>query len=78
MERPSRPSSESYVIGARIPRTMGGWYVFSKPVNCSELSSPGWDMRMQKNAVPGDEIFGKTPGTFAAVTTVTPAPGEGQ
>ena len=38
-------------------------YVFSKPVACSELTTPGWDTRI-------------TPGSYKVVTTLTPAPGE--
>lgn len=52
-------------------------YVFSKPVVCSELGSPGWDTRIADGtSVLEMKAFGTTPGTFKVVTTLTPAPGE--
>jgi hypothetical protein len=52
-------------------------YVFSKPVACDALSSPGWDTRIaDATQVLEMKAFGTMPGTFAVVTTATPAPGE--
>lgn len=52
-------------------------YVFSKPVACSELGSPGWDTRIADGtSVLEMKAFGTMPGAFKVVTTLTPAPGE--
>ena len=52
-------------------------YVLSKPTSCSLLSAPGWDAKL----APGTQHlemkeFGSAPGSYAVVTTKTPAPGE--
>lgn len=67
----------SYVIGAPDSASTTVVFVFSKPVACADLGSPGWDRRIT-DATQFLEIkfFGTAPGTFRAVTTVTPAPGE--
>ncbi len=67
----------SYVIGAPDSTATTVVFVFSKPVTCAELGQSGWDRRIA-NAAQFLEIkfFGNAPGTFTAVTTVTPAPGE--
>jgi hypothetical protein len=52
-------------------------YVFSKPVACSELGSPGWDARITNGtSVLEMKSFGSMPGDYKVVTTPTPAPGE--
>jgi hypothetical protein len=52
-------------------------FVFSKPVSCADLATPGWDRRIADGTQLLElKIFGRDPGTFTAVTTVTPAPGE--
>ncbi len=52
-------------------------YVFSKPVACSELTTPGWDTRITNGtSVLEMKSFGTTPGSYKVVTTLTPAPGE--
>jgi hypothetical protein len=52
-------------------------YVFSKPIACSELGSPGWDTRITDGtSVLEMKAFGSAPGAFKVVTTPTPAPGE--
>lgn len=52
-------------------------YVFSKPVECSELATPGWDTRITNGtSVLEMKSFGTTPGTYKVVSTLTPAPGE--
>ncbi len=52
-------------------------YVFSAPVACSELASPGWDTRIaDATKVLEMKAFGTTPNVYSVVTTLTPAPGE--
>jgi hypothetical protein len=52
-------------------------YLFSKPVACSELATPGWDTRITNaTSVLEMKAFGTTPGGYQVVTTPTPAPGE--
>jgi hypothetical protein len=52
-------------------------YVFSKPVACGELGSPGWDTRITNGtSVLEMKAFGSAAGDFKVVTTPTPAPGE--
>jgi hypothetical protein len=52
-------------------------YVFSKPVACSELATPGWDTRITNGtSVLEMKSFGTKPGSYTVVTTLTPAPGE--
>lgn len=52
-------------------------YLFSKPVNCSDLSTPGWDKRItDKTQFLEMKMFGLTPATFTVTTSATPAPGE--
>lgn len=52
-------------------------YVFSKPVACAELATPGWDTRITNGtSVLEMKSFGTTPGSYTVVTTLTPAPGE--
>jgi hypothetical protein len=52
-------------------------YLFSGPVGCGELCSPAWDQRILNDTqVLEMKLFGTGPGTFTAVTTLTPAPGE--
>lgn len=52
-------------------------YVFSKPVACSDLSSPGWDKRIaDATQFLEMKMFGLAPATYTVVTTPTPAPGE--
>jgi hypothetical protein len=52
-------------------------YVFSKPVACSELATPGWDTRITNGtSVLEMKSFGTMPASYTVVTTLTPAPGE--
>lgn len=52
-------------------------YVFSKPVACSDLATPGWDTRITDGtSVLEMKSFGTTPGMYKVVTTLTPAAGE--
>ena len=52
-------------------------YVFSKPVACSELATPGWDTRITNGtSVLEMKSFGSTPGMYKVVSTLTPAAGE--
>jgi hypothetical protein len=52
-------------------------YVFSKPVACSELSTPGSDTRIANGTQMLEmKMFGTSPATYSVVTTQTPAPGE--
>ena len=52
-------------------------YVFSQPVACQELCGPGWDERIADQTQSLElKMFGTSPGTFTAVRSVTPAPGE--
>jgi hypothetical protein len=52
-------------------------YLFSAPVACSELATPGWDTRIaEATSVLEMKSFGTTPGDYAVVSTLTPAPGE--
>jgi hypothetical protein len=52
-------------------------FILSKAVSCAELATPGWDRRITDGTQLLElKIFGRNPGTFTAVTTVTPAPGE--
>jgi hypothetical protein len=67
----------SYLIGAPDSANTTVVFVFSKPVGCGALAAPGWDARIaDATQFLEMKIFGKEPGTFKAVTTVTPAPGE--
>ena len=52
-------------------------YLFSSPVACAEISTPGWDTRIaDKSRVLEMKELGVTPQDYPVVTTVTPAPGE--
>ena len=52
-------------------------YVFSKPVKCSDFSTPGWDKRItDKTQFLEMKMFGLTPATYTVTTSATPAPGE--
>jgi hypothetical protein len=52
-------------------------YLFSKPVTCSELATPGWDTRITNGTQMLEmKMFGTSPATYKVVTTQTPAPGE--
>ncbi len=52
-------------------------YLFSKPVACSELATPGWDTRIANGTQMLEmKMFGTSPATYKVVTTQTPAPGE--
>lgn len=52
-------------------------YVFSDPVDCATLGSPGWDGRIKdRTQVLEMKMFGTSPATYKVVTTATPAPGE--
>ncbi|HEY8040761.1 MAG TPA: hypothetical protein VIF15_13240 [Polyangiaceae bacterium] len=52
-------------------------YVFSNPVQCSDLATPGWDKRItDKTQFLEMKMFGTAPATFTVTTSVTPAPGE--
>lgn len=52
-------------------------YVFSKPVACSALATPGWDTRITNGtSVLEMKSFGTAPGMYKVVTTLTPASGE--
>ena len=67
----------SYLAGAPDDPSTTVVFVFSKPVSCSELSSPGWDTRITNGTQFLEmKMFGQSPGAFTAVTTTTPAPGE--
>jgi hypothetical protein len=52
-------------------------YVFSKPVKCSDISSPGWDTRIT-NATQFLEMkmFGTKVATYKVTTSKTPAAGD--
>ena len=52
-------------------------YLFSEPVTCSELATPGWDTRITNGTQMLEmKMFGTSPATYKVVTTQTPAPGE--
>jgi hypothetical protein len=52
-------------------------YLFSKPVVCSDLCSPGWDTRIADGTqVLELKALGVAPATFPVVKTLTPATGE--
>ena len=69
--------ASSYVIGAPDDPATTVVYVFSSPVACSELATPGWDRRISNaTSVLEMKLFGLDPATFTVVTTPTPAPGE--
>ena len=52
-------------------------YLFSKPVACSDLATPGWDTRIADGTQMLEmKMFGTSPATYNVVTTQTPAPGE--
>jgi hypothetical protein len=65
------------VIGSPDSKSTTVVYVFSRPVACSELCSPGWDERIKDQTQSLElKLFGKTPATFSVVKTATPAAGE--
>lgn len=67
----------AYLLGAPDSPNTTVVYIFSKPVSCADIGSPGWDTRITNGTQFLEmKIFGSAPGTFTAVTTVTPAPGE--
>ncbi len=67
----------SYVIGAPDSASTTVVFVFSSPVRCADLATPGWDSRIANGTQFLElKVFGSTPATFAVVTTATPAPGE--
>ncbi len=52
-------------------------YVFSKPVKCSDLGSPGWDTRITNGTQFLEmKMLGTTPRTYKVTTSKTPAVGE--
>ena len=52
-------------------------YVFSKPVKCADLATPGWDTRItDKTQFLEMKTFGLTPRTYTVTKSLTPAPGE--
>ena len=52
-------------------------YVFSKPVKCSDLATPGWDTRItDKTQFLEMKMFGVTKATYTVTKSLTPAPGE--
>jgi hypothetical protein len=52
-------------------------YLFSKPVACGDLATPGWDTRIPNGTQMLEmKMFGTSPATYKVVTTQTPAPGE--
>jgi len=67
----------SYWLGAPDSADTTVVDVFSKPVACSDLATPGWDTR-----IPGGtqvlemKLFGTKPDTFVTTTNPTPGPGE--
>jgi hypothetical protein len=64
-------------IGLPDSRATTVVYVFSQPVACQELCGTGWDERIADQTQSLElKMFGTSPGTFAAVRSVTPAPGE--
>jgi hypothetical protein len=69
--------STAFWAGAPDDATTTVIYVFSAPVPCTELASPGWDSRIA-NATKVLEMkaIGTTAATYSVVTTPTPAPGE--
>lgn len=70
-------AASAYVIGAPDDPATTVVYVFSSPVACSELATPGWDRRISNaTSVLEMKLFGLAPATFTVVTTATPAPGE--
>lgn len=67
----------SYFIGSPDSAATTVVFAFSKPVSCADLATPGWDRRItDATQLLEIKFFGKDPGMFTAVTTVTPAPGE--
>ena len=70
-------ASTALWIGAADDPATTVVYVFSRPVACGELATPGWDARITNGTqVLEMKMFGVAPGTFQVVTTQTPAPGE--
>ena len=70
-------ASTALWIGAADDPATTVVYVFSRPVVCGELATPGWDARITNGTqVLEMKMFGVAPGTFQVVTTQTPAPGE--
>ncbi len=52
-------------------------YVFSAPVGCGELCSPGWDQRIADGtSIVEMKLFGTAPAAYGVVRTATPGPGE--
>ena len=74
---PFTTAAMAILLGSPDSATSTVVYVFSKPVMCSDLATPGWDKRIT-NATQFLELKmeGLAPATFNVVTTPTPAPGE--
>lgn len=69
--------AQSLWLGAPDSTSTTVVYVFSKPVACSDLASPGWDTRIpDATQFLEMKMFGTAPAPFTIVTTLTPAPGE--
>ena len=74
---PFSSAGGALLIGAPDSASTTVVFLFSKPVHCSALASPGWDRRIDVGTqILELRMFGTSPGTFRAVTTTTPAPGE--
>ncbi len=67
----------AYLAGAPDSAGTTVVFLFSNPMKCADIGAAGWDARIANGTqILELKIFGQTPGTFTAVTTVTPAPGE--
>ncbi len=67
----------AYLAGAPDSTSTTVVFLFSKPVKCADIGAAAWDARIPDGTqILELKIFGQMPGTFTAVTTVTPAPGE--
>jgi hypothetical protein len=52
-------------------------FLFESPVQCAQVSSPGWDSRIQNGSqVLELKLLGQTPMVYHVTTSATPAPGE--
>lgn len=68
----------SWMLGAPDdPANTTVVYLFSKKVDCSELSPPGWDTRITNGTQFLEvKMMGTAPATYTVTTSLTPAPGE--
>ena len=74
---PFTTAAQALWLGAPDSASTTVVYVFSKPIACSDLASPGWDTRIpDATQFLEMKMFGTAPASFTVVTTLTPAPGE--